>query len=437
MRTAFFLSIFLFFSNLFMHAGNNTNFPALHCLACTVPDGLTVSDLTGASATLSWNAVAGATQYTLEIQDEQNIPGTFHIETNLNGNTYSVTGLQVGVLYKFKVRTLCGGDKSDWSEWKFFTATNGGGGSGSTDCLTPTGLSVSMVGGVATLSWDTVSGAVKYAIEIEDEQNMPGNFHLEDFTNSNTYTFAGMQSGVLYKFKVRTHCANGQSVWSNSLFFNGTNGGNGNGSGNGSCAIPTGLLASNLTASEALLSWNAVAGVDSYLLEIELNQKNVAPWQITVIASTNSFLVTGLNANTRYKFKVRSNCTGGGHSKWTKWNKFKTTVSFSGSTGGSSLIDPADDRAVEPTEMETGMELKAWPNPVQNLVALRLQHLSTAPTTIRMFDLTGRVVKTEAIRVEGGTWEGALDLGQFSNGLYLLQSQNGLNTQTIKLVIAH
>ena len=437
MRTALFLSIFLSFSNLFMHAGNNPNFSSHHCLACTVPDGLSVSDLTGASATLSWIAVAGATQYTLEIQDEQNIPGTFHLETNLSGTTYAVTGLQAGVLYKFKVRTQCGGDKSDWSDWKFFTATNGGGGSGSTDCLTPTGLSISMVGGVATLSWDTVSGAVKYAIEIEDEQNTPSNFHLEDFSNANTYTFAGMQAGVLYKFKVRTHCTNGQSVWSNWLFFNGTNGGSGNGSGNGSCAIPTGLLVTNLTASEALLSWNAVAGVDSYLLEIELNQKNVAPWQITVTASTNSFLLTGLNADTRYKFKVRSNCTGGGHSKWTKWNKFKTAPSFSGPTGGSSLIDPAAERAMEPTGIETGMELKAWPNPVQNMVTLQLQNLSTAPTTLRLFDLAGRVVKTEEIKVEVGTWEGVLDLGQLPNGLYLMQLQNGVNTQTIKLVVAH
>ncbi len=294
MRTKLFFAMLLIFSSLYATAEANPTAETSYCLACDVPNGLTVSDLTGASATLSWNAVNGATQYTLEVEDEQVTPSVFHLETNVNGTSYALTGLQSGVMYKFKVRARCGGDKSDWSDWVFLTAGNGNGGSSGT-CLAPSMLSATVNGTSATLSWDTISGAVKYYIEVEDEQNSPSVFHLEDSSLTNVYTLTGLQAGVLYKFKVRSHCASGQSAWSAWSFFNGNPGG-GNGGGSGNCDKPSNPQASNITATAALLTWNAVPGVASYFLEIERKQNGSAPWQMTQTVSTNSFLLTGLNA---------------------------------------------------------------------------------------------------------------------------------------------
>jgi hypothetical protein len=41
---------------------SHTIHPAIHCLACAPPEGLQANDLTGTSATLSWNAASGAIQ---------------------------------------------------------------------------------------------------------------------------------------------------------------------------------------------------------------------------------------------------------------------------------------------------------------------------------------------------------------------------------------
>ena len=545
MSTKFLFSILLLVSSFAAKAEINRPAFAEICLACSTPDGLTVSDLTATTATLSWNAVSGANQYTLEVEDEQNGPSTFQIETNVNGTSYALTGLQSGVLYKFKVRARCGGDKSDWSDWVFFTAggSGGGGGGGSTDCVVPTGLMVSVTNGVATFTWDVVNSAVKYAIEVEDEQNNPSNFHLEDFALTNTYVLGGLQTGVLYKFKVRAHCANGQSDWSAWVFFNGNgNGGGGNngggGSGNcvapmilsavvggdsatlswnlvpgatqynievedeqnnpsnfhlevssqdsfyvvtgltanvlykfkvrtpcaggqsdwsdwlffngnggtfgnggggvnsGNCSKPTGTQVSNITASEALLSWTAMPDVVSYTLEIERNQNGGSSWEIVQVVATNSFLLTGLDANTRYKFKVRSNCSGGGHSKWTKWKKFKTAPFFTGTPGSSNLQQVTDDREA-PVSTIVAPVLTVWPNPVQTIVTVQLQNLTEASTTLRVYDVAGRQVIEQILEYDGKTWETALNFSQLSNGLYYLQAQNGASSKTVKLVVSH
>lgn len=539
MRTVIFLSFFLAFSNLYATAEFNVNSPGLTCLSCSVPDSLLVTDLTDSTATLSWKAASGATQYTVEVEDEQNGSSNFQIETSVTGTSFAVVGLKSGVLYKFKVRANCGNDHSDWSDWVFFTASNNGGGNGSNTCAIPTGLVVSVVNGVATLSWNAVPGAVKYSIEVEDEQNTPSTFHLEDFSLTNSYPLSGFQTGVQYKFKVRSHCANGQSDWSAWVFFNGTGGNQGGGSGTGACDIPVSLSASvngasatlswakvtgaqqyyvevedeqnnpstfhvevsvqdtfyvvnglqagiaykfkvrshcatgqsdwsnwlffngntgnggigsgsgncsrptnpkvsGITLDGALLSWTAVAGIGAYTLEIEREQGGNSAWQMTQVVTTNSYQLTGLNADTKYKFKVRSNCAGGGHSNWTKWKKFKTEHNFTDTPGGSNLPDTADDRNQKNTEsIDPALNMLVWPNPVQSNTAVRLQHLNTEFATLRLLNLSGQLVQEQQIQASNGAWEGSLNLLQVANGLYLLQLNSGELTHTQKLVVSH
>ncbi len=539
MQTSFLSTILFLFGMLSVSAANPApSSPEKPCLTCDVATGLTASDITGASATLAWDAVSGATQYDLEAQDEQNNPSTFHLEITVSGNSYAITGLQAGVLYKFKIRTHCGGDKSDWSDWFFFTATGGGNGGGnnggSGDCGIPAGLGAVVTNGTAALSWTAVAGAVKYYIEVEDEQNVPGTFHLEDSTATNSYTLAGLQSGVLYKFKVRAKCASGQSDWSGWLFFNGAGtGGGGTGDctapsalsasvsgtaallswnavsgavqynieiedeqntpsnfhlevssqdtfynftdllpgvlykfkvrtqcasgqsdwsawqyfngtigappghgGTGNCAKPTNHLATNITTTTALLRWDSVPGVVSYSLEIERVQQGAAPFQITQTVTTNAFLVTGLSPNTRYKFKVRSNCSATTHSKWTGWRKFKTAASLVDQTADALKPAAAADRETAPSATASGLSLQVWPNPVQSTATVRLGIAIDQTTTLRVFDLSGKMVQEKTIAPQNAPWEGTFSFDQLPNGIYLLQARNAQGSETRKLIVS-
>lgn len=439
MRIAFlFTALFLLGS---FNANAGTHYPLsanAFYLACNVPDGLAASNITDTSATLTWNAVPGATKYNLEIEDEQNNPSNFHIETTVSGTTYNVAGLQAGVLYKFKVRTRCGDDKSDWSEWVFFVAGSGsGGGGGNGTCAVPGGLGVSVNDSSATLTWNVVSGAVKYTIEIEDEQNPPSTFHLEDSSATNTYIFNGLQTGVLYKFKVRAHCASGQSDWSGWLFFNGSTGGQGGGNG-GTCSVPSGLTVTNITQNSATLGWNAVSGATSYTLEIERNHPNTTAWQITQVVTTNSFVLTGLGADTRYKFKVRSNCDSSSHSDWSSWRKFKTANAFVVKTGNNVSPDDGmtDRNDFSSSNAILAFEMQVWPNPAQTTTTIHLQNVSAESVTLRLFDLTGSMVQEQIIYPENNVWEGAFVLGNLPDGMYLMQASDGQQTQTVKLIVS-
>jgi|GEM_PF-2814986 len=121
----------------------------------------------------------------------------------------------------------------------------------------------------------------------------------------------------------------------------------------------------------------------------------------------------------------------------SNWGNFITAPSFTGTSGGSNLNSPVTNREEELSALAANLDLQVWPNPVQNSTTARLQNLSAEPATLRLYDLTGRMVQEHGIQQGAGIWEGILSLQNLPNGLYLLQAQSGASTKTIKLVLSH
>src|SRR5690349_12382587 len=84
---------------------------------CDVPQGLAATKINGNSATLSWNPVNGATQYTIEIKDDQNEARTMDIATTVNSPNYTLTQLDPQLSYKYRVGAHCEDNISEWSPW--------------------------------------------------------------------------------------------------------------------------------------------------------------------------------------------------------------------------------------------------------------------------------------------------------------------------------
>jgi hypothetical protein len=74
----------------------------------------------------------------------------------------------------------------------------------------------------------------------------------------------------------------------------------------GTCTatVPTGLAASSVTSSSAILNWNAVPGA-SY--DVQYRVVGAATWTV-VAAASNTFSLSGLSASTAYEAQVRSKC---------------------------------------------------------------------------------------------------------------------------------
>jgi hypothetical protein len=446
MKTALPLFLFLLLGCLRLNAGNPTPGFYASCLECGTPQNLSVQNVTGNSATLVWNVVAGATKYNLEVENTQNSSGSFHVDTTVTGTSFQLGGLQAGKTYKFKVRARCGGDHGDWAEWYFFTT-----GSGTTspsdstsnpvdtsaNCAAPTMLASVVTGTSALLTWNHVGNAGQYYLEVEDEQNPPSNFHLEVPVSDTFYQLNGIQPNVLYKFKVSTHCdSTSHGPWSNGQFFNGNSdststGGN---SGSGSCGKPVGLHVTGISSSAANLHWFAVPGALSYTLEIERFQNSTStPWQITQVVSTNSFHLAGLNANTRYKFKVRANCASG-HSDWSNWRKFQTAhgvLAPAVFNHGSALEDRDGNASVS----APAFDLQIWPNPVKTTATVRLGNLKSEAVSLRVMDLSGRTVLESQFHQESTELEETISFRELPEGCYLLRVQNGDEVKSTKLVV--
>lgn len=169
---------------------------------CGVPSGQSVTIVSTTSTQLDWNAVPGASLYNLEIQNATGNPTPFLFTTNVNTNTYTISGLTSGANYKFKVRTRCGGTKSNWSAFYFFTS-----GSGQTQCTLPANLTVNnSTATSANISWNAAAGALSYRLRVEDGQNNPVAFLFATNTTQTSFTVSGLTPSTNYKAKVRSNC---------------------------------------------------------------------------------------------------------------------------------------------------------------------------------------------------------------------------------------
>lgn len=74
-----------------------------------------------------------------------------------------------------------------------------------------------------------------------------------------------------------------------------------------SCGTPGNLSSSNITTSDATITWAAVSGATSYNVEYKLS--SASTWT-TLTASTNSSTLSGLMANTSYDVQVQAVCNG-------------------------------------------------------------------------------------------------------------------------------
>ncbi len=85
----------------------------------TAPQNITVSNISGPSATVSWNAMAGATY---EIQYRIVGSATWTTVTS-NVPTVNLTGLTAGSNYEVQVRAICSGTPGAWSPSTNFSTT--------------------------------------------------------------------------------------------------------------------------------------------------------------------------------------------------------------------------------------------------------------------------------------------------------------------------
>jgi hypothetical protein len=155
----------------------------------------------GASVTINWTAVAGATGYNLVVS------GSLTADVNLPA---SVTNIVVNAppgTYSLRVRATAGGQAGPFSNTADVTV---GGSPGPGPC-TPTAPTVTTAvnGGVVTVSWGAVPGAAGYQVQFS---RFSGGTELVQSTTQTSYVqFVGMLGTFYVRVVALSTCGNATS----------------------------------------------------------------------------------------------------------------------------------------------------------------------------------------------------------------------------------
>jgi len=192
--------------------------------------------------------------------------------------------------------------------------------SGAVACGDPTGLTSSAIGNnVATVSWTAVANAISYAVDYKLNTATT----WTSFATAQTATTAnlsGLTQGSAYNWRVRATCTAGSGNYVTGNFTT---------TAPFVCNAPSGLL-SSVTSSGATVSWTAVTGAASYVVDYKLS--TATTWTSAATASTaTSVTISGLTASSLYDWRVSTNCGTNGASGFSAAQFTTSAVSVCGS----------------------------------------------------------------------------------------------------------
>ncbi len=253
---------------------------------CDAVSGLSASNTSHNSFTISWSASSNADSYNVDYREAGGSWNTVNTSTT----SYDFSGLAAETSYEVKVETVCSFGNSEYSS-SLSVTTNA-----APTCDVVSDLSTSNISDQSfTVSWTGDVDANSYDI---DYREAGGSWSTVNTSNT-TYNLTGLTAETTYEVKVATICSFGNSAYSNTVSATTL--------AEPICDTPTSLILSNETTTSITASWNASINANSYTLQIrELGDT----WN-SVSTSNTSYDFTGLKPNTQYEVQITSVCSFG------------------------------------------------------------------------------------------------------------------------------
>ncbi len=260
--------------------------------------------------TFSWNPVAGATQYTLWVNDVTTGTGKVIFLTNLTSPSFpSTTALHAGDAYRWWVQASApGGYQSAWSNAADFSVTLA-----TPTLIGPTGT----VGNTQpTFAWNAVTGATNYTLVIRDVTAGTQVFN-QSVTGTSYSSTPPLKTGDSFSWTVQATNANLQSAVSSALNFSVILG------------PPTPLSpAGTASTTFPTFTWNTVAGANQYYIwvdDITTGARGVISQYVA--AGAVPFTPTSpLTSNDTYRWWLLSVAADGGFSAWSSSKDFTISL---------------------------------------------------------------------------------------------------------------
>jgi hypothetical protein len=335
------------------------------CPSCLSPTNLSASSITDTQADLSWTPRGTETLWNIEYGATGFTQGT---GTTVNGvsNPYTLTGLTQNTSYDYYVQADCGGSTSSWVGPYTFTTlpTAGTCGLYRVDLIDSFGdgwnggtLDVYINGtlyGSYTIA--TGSGPESHLIPADINDILTFDYTAGSYPGENEYQVFDETDTLIATEGAGGATPNdiGDPTIPSGL------------TACAACPSPTALTATNITDTQADLSWTA--GGTETLWNIEYGATGFTQGTgTTVNGVSNPHTLTGLTQNTTYDYYVQADC-GGSTSTWAGPYTFVTAC--------STILAPFNE------DFETtSTTLSCWKNEITTDQLQWQQHTGATPSS--------------------------------------------------------
>ena len=365
--------------------------------ACNTPTNLTVNNITENSAVASWTAGGDETAWNLQYKEA----ASFNWGTTIpcTQPTYTFTDLAANTQYVFRVQADCGDNVSSWTDVTTFTT------SGTPVITDPT------VATNAANPIEQTTATLNATITNPDNVTITAKGFEWKATAGGTYTsVAGTGTGNNFSANLSGLTANTGYTYKAFITFNGT-------TVYGSemtfttlpedtpepCETPTNLHASEFDAHSITIGWNANANATSWNIRYRVENGS---WT-SATSNTNTYVMSGLTAETVYEIQVQANCGNGNLSEWCEPIHISTSYD-----GINSWLENS---------------VSLFPNPAREYIDIRVDG-DLNITMLEVYDVYGKLINTVNV-VDNPT---RINVSGLASGMYFVRvtMEKGTVTKT-------
>lgn len=246
-----------------------------------------------------WHPIPSVDHYKIEYKLHSS-PTWIVFNNNYHSTSFTINGLLCSTAYDVRVTAVCSnGLEFSIQEIEKYT----------TECpscqypnpLVVTGVTTSSI----SVGWDPVIGAVDYFVEYKKVSDISWTVFGSVATTSAVIT--GLDDNTSYNIRVKTNCGGMESSYATTT---GT-----------TAKIPdvcnpiTGLTITDKTETSITADWNDVVGALNYY--VEYKKTSDATWVSAGNSYNSDITISGLDSNTSYDIRVRTNCSEGQTSGFT------------------------------------------------------------------------------------------------------------------------
>jgi len=253
-------------------------------------------------------------------------------------------------------------------------------------CQTPTNVTITgLENDMVQVCWDAQSCASGYILQYHWKGHT--NWITMDITSPDHCGTFDLEGHADIYVRVATICTDGSTTaYTDPILYHYKS----------PCVAPSDLYITDLTSSSVTFHWTP--GTTTHMQAVHYNVSgSTVTYGHVLSASASQWSAWSLQPSTTYGWRVKGDC-------------YSVTKRFTTPSGGQDKLDNNAETA-----------LMVYPNPTSSLVQVSYQNVSDGTVTMRIFDITGKVMYNQQMQEPAGSVSSQLDISAFAAGVYTLQ----------------